>query len=421
MRLITILLISISFNSNAASNQIIKKQTKEISFNYFINVVLKNNLDHIIQQYEISAAEALMMASKVYQDPELEMIFPMLNREDMSGFPRNIAFEMEVPVELFGKRRNRIGMAEAGVKAARANLEDFLRHLRAEAAMVYSEALIKQMVIERMTQTLEQLNHLVEINQKMYLAGEIGEVDVLKTRLEARNYESELFGVRTEFAALLRDIYYLMGGIPVDSLIFTGNPEKDLAIPQFDELWTNALENRPDLIAARYELNRAGYALQLARSERLPDVSLIAGYHNENATRPTPGIRATYAGLVIPLKFSGINKGAYLESKSRLAQTETSLQAIILAAKSELRSAWDVYHLQKQKRMLFSETILRDAERVRDAVVYSYRSGEVSLLEVLEAQRTMNDVYMNYYETLLNHAQSLIGLSKSAGVWLAEF
>lgn len=65
--------------------------------------------------------------------------------------------------------------------------------------------------------------------------------------------------------------------------------------------------------------------------------------------------------------------------------------------------------------------IPEDSERVRDAVLFSYQRGEVSLLEVLEAQRTMNEIYMNYYQTLTDYSFSLIELSKNTGTWLVEF
>ncbi|MEG1737939.1 MAG: TolC family protein, partial [Odoribacter sp.] len=43
-----------------------------------------------------------------------------------------------------------------------------------------------------------------------------------------------------------------------------------------------------------------------------------------------------------------------------------------------------------------------------------------SLLEVLDAQRTYNDVQALYIETLFNHASSLVSLEQSVGIWDLE-
>lgn len=56
-------------------------------------------------------------------------------------------------------------------------------------------------------------------------------------------------------------------------------------------------------------------------------------------------------------------------------------------------------------------------QKVLTGKVYSYKRGETSLLEVLNAQRTYNDVQQNYYQALFNYAGALITLECSAGIW----
>lgn len=409
-----------SLSPMLAVSQNSKRPVQEVAFNDFLQIVLANNLGYIIEQFEVSAAEAALIASRVYEDPELEMIFPMFDGDEFDGFPRNIAFEMEIPIELFGKRRNRIRQAQAEKFAAGAELDDFLRYLRADAAATFVEALAQQLILERMNLTLEQLNQLIAINQALFEVGEIGEIEVLQTRLEARNFEAELFDERADFSELMAEIWFLMGGIPADSLVFTGDMALQLPLITFDELRERTLSNRADVLAAQRNIEVAESAMRLARSERLPDISLIAGYHNEEALKPLPGVRAAYGGLIIPLKFSGLNRGAFMESVHRFDQSKAVYDATLLEADAGLRSAWEKVQLLSQKRLLFTESILQDAERVRDAVVFSYQRGEVSLLEVLEAQRTLNEIFLNYYETMSQQAISVIELAKESGVWFVE-
>ena len=49
--------------------------------------------------------------------------------------------------------------------------------------------------------------------------------------------------------------------------------------------------------------------------------------------------------------------------------------------------------------------------------IYSYDRGETSLLEVLNAQRTYDEVRTLYIEMLYNYAASLVELETSAGIW----
>ncbi|MFN3557498.1 MAG: TolC family protein [Bacteroidales bacterium] len=405
----------------AANGLFAQRTVKEITFDDFFQTVLSNNLELIVERYEVSKAEAALAAARVFEDPELEMIFPVFDEDEFSGFPRNIEFELEVPIELFGKRRNRIRQARAEKFAAQAGLDDFLRYLRTDAATTYIEVLSNQLMLERMNLNLEQLNQLLEVNQTLFEVGEIGEIDVLQTRVEVRLFQAEMMDAKMEFSDLMGEVYFLMGGVSADSLVFSGNIPSVSPVMNFQALRERALENRSDILLARRNLEASEFAMRLARSERLPDISLIFGYHNEEAVRPGPGFAAVYGGLIIPLKFSGFNSGEFRMSRIEMEQARVELQAATLDVESGLLTAWEKFQLMLQKRLLFTETILQDAERVRDAIVFSYQQGDVSLLEVLQAQNTLNEVYMSYYETLAMFAHSLVDLSREAGEWLVEF
>jgi len=69
----------------------------------------------------------------------------------------------------------------------------------------------------------------------------------------------------------------------------------------------------------------------------------------------------------------------------------------------------------------YARGMLEGAQNVRKGKIYSYDRGETSLLEVLNAQRTFNDIQQNYYETLFNRAVALVELEKAAGIWDINF
>ncbi|WP_026474089.1 TolC family protein [Alkaliflexus imshenetskii] len=417
IKIIVAFLTTICFTAYPQSHD---RNVQEIDFKTFLELTLSNNFDYLIEKFEVSIADAALQASKVFQNPELEIILPRFVDEEFADMPRNIAFEMEIPVELFGKRKNRIRQARAEKFAAEANLEGFLHELRMDVATVFTSAIAKQLVIDRMNTTLQQLNQLIQINQTLFEAGEIGEIEVLQTRLEARNFETELFGEQEEMAEIMADFYYLIGGIPAKSIVFTGNIEAIYPVKNYNELKEHALIHSDHILAAKFEEKAAFYNMKLARSERYPDIAIIAGYHNDEAIRPAPGLRYSYVGVRIPLQFSGLNRGAYRQGLYQYEQSKLAFQSATFQVENELRTAWELHRIMLQKRTLFSEEILKDSERVREAILYSYQRGEASLLELIEAQRTSNETFLNYYNTLANYKLSLIELSRSAYLWMLD-
>jgi len=403
-----------------ANAQNASKNIQQIDFNRFIELALTHNFDYLIEKFEVSKAEAAYKAAKVFQDPELEIILPRFIEDEFSGFPANIAFEMEIPIELFGKRRNRIRQARAEKFAAAANFEGYLYDLRTDIASVFISAITKQMVVERMKTTLEQLNQLQQINQTLFEAGERAEIEVLQTRIETRNYETELLDVQMDMADILSDFHFLIGGIPSDSIVFIGNLDLSYPLRSFTELKEHALNNSEHIIAATFDEEAAFYNKRLVQSERYPDISLIIGYHNDELLMPMAGLKYSYVGIRVPLRFSGFNKGAYRQGVYQYEQSVLARQLAVFQVEKSLNNAWEKHRILQQKRMLFSDEILKDSERVRDAILYSYQRGEASLLELIEAQRASNEAFMNYYSILAQYNLSLVELSRASYLWLLD-
>jgi cobalt-zinc-cadmium efflux system outer membrane protein len=56
-----------------------------------------------------------------------------------------------------------------------------------------------------------------------------------------------------------------------------------------------------------------------------------------------------------------------------------------------------------------------EARKARETTAYSYRSGEASLVEFLDAQRAFNDTMQTYNEARTEYARSLYLLDSVSG------
>jgi cobalt-zinc-cadmium efflux system outer membrane protein len=105
----------------------------------------------------------------------------------------------------------------------------------------------------------------------------------------------------------------------------------------------------------------------------------------------------------------------------KVQQAEELFKQVELQISVEVTQSWEFYVDYCNQVANFNSGLLEDAEKVRKGKIYSYQRGETSLLEVLNAQRTFNDIQTTYYETLFYQAASLIELEKSAGIWDISF
>lgn len=168
----------------------------------------------------------------------------------------------------------------------------------------------------------------------------------------------------------------------------------------------------------------AARALKVARRERNTDVDLSiavsrnARVYNEEA--PAPPFTGVTAGIAVPLKFSNFNKGTVRAARYREQQAEAQYKQALLQVQTEVMQAYRNYQSFAEQVNHYQDGLLRQAREVMDGKIYSYNRGEVSLLEVLDAQRTYDEVQAQYIETLFNYSSALVELERSAGFWDIE-
>lgn len=75
--------------------------------------------------------------------------------------------------------------------------------------------------------------------------------------------------------------------------------------------------------------------------------------------------------------------------------------------------------MQKQVKQ-YNDGLLSDSQKLLDAMVYKYKRGETSILEVLVAQRTYNEIQEQYLEVIKGYGSALIELQKTCGIWDIE-
>ena len=155
------------------------------------------------------------------------------------------------------------------------------------------------------------------------------------------------------------------------------------------------------------------YMYQLSQSDSLRYVS---GEITENDVRQSKLETVTLLNTV-PLTFSNINKGAVKAAKFRIAQSEIMERDMELQIQAEITQAWFNYEAEKKKIAQYKAGVLEDSQKVLDGMVYKYKRGETSILDVLVAQRTYNEVQQEYLETMKGYAASLVALESACGIW----
>lgn len=400
------------------------QEKRILTFNDYLNNVRNSNISYLAEKYNVDIADANVTAAKVFPDPELSV-----------GYANNQNWNLQMgygvdaglgwTLELGGKRKARIRLAQSEKEMTGALLVDYFRNLRADATIAYLTALKQRKLYEIQKSSYTQMLGLAHADSVRFRLGSIMEVDARQSKLEA--------------ATMLNDVYASEGELQdvlVQLLLFQG--DKNMELPdsiagelfylkhEFDlsELITTAQNNRADLQSALKSKEVSQNNLRLVKANRAIDLGLSigGGYSSEvrNEIAPAPAFKGITAGISIPLKLSNTNKGELRAAQMAAQQNEMQYQAIELQISSEVAQVHNKYKIACRQVEQFNTGLLNEAESIFKKKVYSYERGETSILELLNAQRTYNDIQINYSETLYNCAAALVELERACGIWDVE-
>jgi len=411
--IISILCMTVFMQGVLAQEQ--KETLKEnVTLEEFLHLVSSNNLEYAAEKLNINISEAELKASKVFPDPTLAIDYTD-NKEDNTYVGHAYTYELSTTLELGGKRRARIDIANSHKAMADAILKDYFRNLKANASIAFLESLkTKQLYLIALDSynTMKQLSKADSIQLSL---GNIAKIDAIQSKLETGVLSNELLQSEVDYSNSIRELSILTG--EEKEVQPKGKLNKSCKVFNVNTLSNQALNNRADLEVLKQNNAVSDNELKLARREQLFDMDVKISLENSYAkTASSPVGKALTAGISIPLQFSNLNRGKIRMAKFKLEQTEIQYKHTELSIKIEVQKAWAQYNTSCKQVRQYEQGLLSNAKEVLDGKIYSYKRGETSLLEVLNAQRTYNDVRIAYCETIFNNAVAFVELERTVGL-----
>lgn len=392
------------------------------TFRRFLERVAQTNLELLSRRVDLNIAQAQIAVARVLPDPTLTMGIGVW---DPSGqvMPPATTLSLSWPIELGGRRSARVSVATAAREAARAQLDDLVRGLRADAALAWIEVLHTRQVVEQRRRILATLERLVTLSEARHRVGDTAEVSVLQARVEAERFRTDVIEAEGEARAAALGLRAFTGGTAPEGV--HGELPTTARQTDVEALVARARASRPDVIVAGLVGRQSRAELTLAHANRWVDPVVTVGWaHNFEGlatVSATPTFEQFSATLSLPLPFSRMNHGTVNAAEARVEQVEWAHRAALLRAEVEVRQAHARYVAAAERLARYDTSLRRDAERVLTAGLYGYQRGGSSLIEVLALQRTFDEVTLGYEDALADHARRLVELERAVGIWDVAF
>lgn len=313
---------------------------------------------------------------------------------------------------LFGKRAAAMASACLGVEVAAAEYENLVRERVLATILACFDVLEAKALLELLREDLADLQELEKITRQALEAGRVPAIDVQRVQLavfdrrrEVRHQEVILNAAKAHLRALLGrsdadPSFDVIGSLSVSAAATPIGVEEALAVAE---------ENRPDIIARRRQLSKAGADVLLERTRAYPLIMPRFGYTRQFQEKAIgyPDASSWGAGVEVGLPLFDRNQGNRARSRSVVAQTSLTLQADLIQLRAEIEQvvyAFRIAHLNVTKD---DPAQLKAAREVRDRIRDAWKAGTKTLIEVLDAQRAYRETHRLFITGQSNYWRAL--------------
>jgi cobalt-zinc-cadmium efflux system outer membrane protein len=302
---------------------------------------------------------------------------------------------VDQPLLLFRQRQSRRDLADLNVAAEQANVAAKLADRRLEVRQAFAELVARQEELRILEESRGELQRIEQIVRGRASAGDRSQYDVLRIETEGRTLDVELMNASTDVEDASGHLAALLG-FPgwrpsADGRLDPGTTPIDL-----DVLWDTAQHKLPSLVAAERQQSVARGGLLVAERERLPVPSLSGGVL---FTREDTGT-SIFFGASVPLPIFDRNRGAIARATAEVDAETRAANADLAEAHAEVERARAVFVSRRQTLATVESDLVQRVPTLRRMAEDAYREGQGSILELLDASRSLKDIQLLHIKQL---------------------
>jgi cobalt-zinc-cadmium efflux system outer membrane protein len=388
-----------------------------ISLDDAIQMALRHNHNLLALRTTIQQSEAEETTANLRPNPVLLsdwQFLPIFQPSQFSSdyLDNTAQFDLGVSYlfERGKKRQHRLRAARDLTAVTRSQVADNERTLAFSVSTLFINVELAESTLQLALQDLKSFQNTVEIGQARYNAGDIGEGDLLKIKLQMLQFQTDVSAAQLARVQGLSDLRQLLGyeSIAPDYDVagaFDYQPVKG----NVEDFQAKALQSRPDLRAAQQGVTAADSqrALQQAIGKR--DVTAEINYTHIGYLNDV----SLFGQMQMPI--FDRNQGEIARAGFAITQAQEQERFANGQVLTDVRDAFENLRTNDQVVGLYRSGYLDQAQQSRDISEYAYRHGAASLLDFLDAERSYRSIQLAYRQALASYLLALEQLRQAVG------
>ena len=298
--------------------------------------------------------------------------------------------EAQLPLYTGGKLQGYMQQARSMLLAAQSGDQAARQQIIAQALQAYDGVYTAQAFEGVAAKALEAAQSQVKMVDSLYKQGVVIKSDLLSAQVHLEDVKLQQQQA-ADMRAQAMDALHVVLGVPLTEAIELG-PEVRVGMPtgQPDGWIGQALENNPQILALRHQIQAASGKVEVARSDLYPQVGALARFDTND---PTLGFGAHSYTIGAQLTWTLFDGGVARQGVDQAMAARMELHAKLQSAENQLgMQIQDAYRkaLAAQNQLRTRELAVQQAEEAARIVTKRYADGVGTLVEMQGAQAQLD-------------------------------
>ena len=312
-----------------------------------------------------------------------------------------------------------LSITDSNILVAEAEYKAAQQDLITRVLVRFFEALAARDNLDFSLSERDSIKEQLDFTRKRYQAGKSTVTDFLEAKAAFDLAEAQVIAAQDLLRDSLDAIKEITGTLPQD-LAPLGKKFKPITPDPLDSKhWVNEAENKnPTLIAARYQVQKAGHEVDRFKSGHYPKFDVVARYGTEQTGGRFGDSNIDDASIGLQLEFP-LYTGGQVSSRVReaLSRKQEAQDELLGTQRSVVRETNKVFRntITEMNRIKALGTAVESTETALKSIQAGYQAGTRTNLDILRAQRELYKARLDYSASKYKYVSNFFQLKNITG------
>ncbi len=384
----------------------------EMTLKKAVALALRHNPELKSFSWAVRAREAGTLQSSLRPNPEFG-----INIENVAGSgafsgadQAETTIALSQVIELDAKRKARTQVATMQQDLSAWDQEIKRMEVLTRVSKAFTAVLSAQEGLNLIEDLLDIGRQVVETVSARVKAGKASPVEEIKVKVALASTQIKVERAKRALKISRKNLAATWGDAKARFERVLGQLASVSELPSQDKLLRGLAQN-PELARWAVEISSRQAVIAVEKSKAIPNLTLSGGLRSLSG----PDDNVFVVGLSFPLSLMNRNQGGILEARYELAEVEEKRRAAEIRMNTALADAYNTLATAHDALTALQLKVLPGAQGTFDAVNAGYRLGKFSLIDVLDAQRTISDAKVQHLEALTDYHLAIADLERLIG------